>query len=201
MTRPTLHTDRLVLVPLTFAHTDLLVELDSDADVLRFITGRALSRAEVVDTWMPVRTRPEADARGLGYWVGYAGSPDPESFLGWWCLGTEGPDPDSPELGYRLRRTAWGSGYATEGSRALLAHAFTTVGVPRVWAQTMAVNTVSRRVMEKLGLRVTRTYVGEWGDPLPGWEQGEVEYEITADQWAEQAAAGQSLPAGVRSSG
>ena len=173
--RPTLTTGRLLLEPLTLGHTELLVELDSDPEVLRFIFGRGLSRAEVVDTWMPTRTRPDADARGLGYWVGHAG---PE-FLGWWCLNVDDTDPTTAELGYRLRRSAWGHGYATEGSLALLAHAFDTVGLDRVWAETMAVNQGSRGVLAKCGLRHVGTEVRQWEHPLPGWEQGEVRYEIT----------------------
>ena len=46
-TQPTLHTARLTLVPLASEHLELEVELDSDADVMRYLTGRALSRAEV----------------------------------------------------------------------------------------------------------------------------------------------------------
>lgn len=69
--RPTLTTERIRPDPLTHEHTDLLVDLDSDPEVLRFIFGRALSREEVVGTWMPRRTRPDADARSLGYWVGH----------------------------------------------------------------------------------------------------------------------------------
>ena len=42
-------------------------------------------------------------------------------FIGWFHL----RPPDDPELGYRLRRDLWGRGYATEGSRALIDHAFT----------------------------------------------------------------------------
>ncbi|MGI8521867.1 MAG: GNAT family N-acetyltransferase [Nocardioides sp.] len=174
--RPALTTERLRLEPLTATHTDLLVELDADPDVLHFIFGRALTRDEVVDTWLPRRTRPEADARGIGYWMGYEGA----MFVGWWCLGLDDDDPVAAELGYRLRREAWGRGLAVEGSRALLSHGFTTVGLDRVWAQTMAVNTRSRRVLEKLGLRHVRAHVGEWDEPIPGWEQGEVVYEIRA---------------------
>jgi RimJ/RimL family protein N-acetyltransferase len=55
------------------------------------------------------------------------------------------------ELGYRLRRQAWGRGYATEGSRALIRNGFTELGVRRVFATTMAVNLGSRRVLEKAG--------------------------------------------------
>ncbi len=111
LSRPVLTTERLRLEPLTAEHTDLLVELDSDPEVLRHIFGRALPREEVVSTWMPLRVRPDADARGLGYWVGYAG----HEWLGWWCLSLDDEDPEAAELGYRLRRTAWGRGYAREG--------------------------------------------------------------------------------------
>ena len=177
--RPVLHTPRIRLDPLTEEHIELLVELDSDPEVLRFIWGRGLSRDEVVRQWLPRRLRPDAAARGIGYWAGFDGS---DHFLGWWALAVDDEDPDTAELGYRLRRDAWGHGYATEGSRALLDHAFATLGLPRVWAVTMAVNTPSRRVMERLGMRHVRTYVGEWEEPLPGWEQGEVVYEITRDE-------------------
>ena len=174
--RPTLATERIRLQPLTAAHTELLVELDSDPEVLRFIFGRGLTREEVVEEWSSKRLRPDADARGIGYWMGYDAAGD---WLGWWCLGVDDEDPAAAELGYRLRRTAWGRGYATEGSRAMLEHGFATVGLERIWGETMAVNTGSRHVMEKLGMTLVRSYVGEWEHPLPGAELGEVVYEIT----------------------
>ncbi|MBB5823990.1 GNAT family N-acetyltransferase [Micromonospora carbonacea] len=98
------------------------------------------------------------------------------------------PGANQAELGYRLRRAAWGRGLATEGSRALLRHAFATVGLARVWAQTMAVNTPSRRVMEKAGLRYVRTFHLDWDDPIEGTEHGEVEYELLRAEWAAREA-------------
>ena len=87
-----------------------------------------------------------------------------------------GPDqPDDPgvaDLGYRILRRYWRQGLATEASLALLRHAFTTVGVRRVIAQTMAVNAASRGVMEAVGMAYVRTYFPEWEDPLPGSERG-----------------------------
>jgi RimJ/RimL family protein N-acetyltransferase len=98
-----------------------------------------------------------------------------------------GPDqPDDPaqaELGYRLVRRCWRQGFASEASRALLRHAFDTVGQRRVIAQTMAVNAGSRGVMAAVGLRYARTFYPAWDDPLPGAELGEVEYEITREMW------------------
>ena len=180
--RPTLHTERLRLEPLTTDHTELLVELDSDAEVLRFIVGRALPREEVVEQHLPRRLRPDGPPRGIGYWAGLSRA-DGEPFLGWWALAVDDTDPATAELGYRLRRDAWGRGYATEGSRALLDHAFRTLGLPVVWATTMAVNAGSRGVLTKLGLTHVRTDVQQWDDPLPGAELGEVRYEITRSDW------------------
>lgn len=94
--------------------------------------------------------------------------------------------PDEPELGYRLRKGAWGKGYATEGSRALIDKAFTELGATRVFAETMVVNTASRRVMEKAGLRLVRTFHADWPVRIPGDEHGDVEYAIPREEWQGQ---------------
>jgi RimJ/RimL family protein N-acetyltransferase len=105
-------------------------------------------------------------------------------FLGWFHLRPpEGAPVDEPELGYRLRRSAWGQGYATEGSRALIHKAFSELGARRVFAETMAVNSASRRVMEKAGLRLVRTFRRPWPDPIEGDEHGEVEYALSKAEW------------------
>ncbi len=98
-----------------------------------------------------------------------------------------GPDqPDDPrvtDLGYRLVREYWRRGLASEASRALLRHAFDTVGQSRVIAQTMAVNAGSRGVMEAIGMRYVRTFLPSYDDPLPGADLGDVEYEMTREMW------------------
>ena len=86
-------------------------------------------------------------------------------------------------MGYRLRGSAWGRGYATEGSRALIRKDFTELGARRVLAETMAVNLASRRVMEKSGLKYVRTFHVNWSEPLAGAEHGEVEYALTRAAW------------------
>jgi RimJ/RimL family protein N-acetyltransferase len=158
------------------------VALDGDAEVMRYLTGRARARAEVLTEWLPVMSRDAGADGRLGYWAGRTDA----GFVGWWCLTPAPEDPGEAELGYRLRRDAWGQGYATEGAVALLVHGFDAVGLEHVWAQTMAVNRASRAVMERLGLRFERTWVGEWNEPLPGWEQGEVAYGLTRQEWRER---------------
>ena len=65
----------------------------------------------------------------------------------------------------------------------MVAMAFADPDVVAVFARTMAVNLRSRRVMEKLGMRHIGTFYPVFDDPIPGTEQGEVEYEITRSEW------------------
>lgn len=176
--RPSLQTERLRLEPITDEHLPLLVELNSDPEVMRFLLGRAATPEETYAEWEErLRDRTDED-RGLGYWAGATG----EHFVGWWACSSFAADPSRAGLGYRLRRAAWGQGLATEGCRALLAHAFAIPGIEQVVAGTMAVNARSRRVMEKLGMVHTRTWFETFDDPLPGTELGEVGYAITREQ-------------------
>ncbi|MEU4689557.1 GNAT family N-acetyltransferase [Actinoplanes sp. NPDC023714] len=173
-----LYTPRLVLHPLTDAHIECEVELDADPEVLRFLYGRARSRDEVLASHA-ARMEEGRRAEGLGYWAAFLG----DAFAGLMML-PPGPDPGSAELGYRIPRALWRQGIASEASRALIRHGFEKVGLRRIFAQTMAVNEGSQAVMRAVGMRYVRTFHPAFDDPLPGSELGEVEYEITADEWA-----------------
>lgn len=185
MTRPVLITDRIELRPMTISHLPLLHRLDSDPDVMRHLLGRARTSAEIDEFWGPRCLDNVADATGLGWWVGFHDG----DFLGWWDLGRSYSSPDSAacldnaEIGWRLERRHWRQGLATEGARELLRHGFANVGLQRVWAETMAVNAGSRGVMRRLGMRHVSTEVREREHPIAGADEGEVTYEITAEEW------------------
>ena len=181
-----LETERLLLRRFTEADVDALVELDGDPEVMRFLTGGKPTPREVVqDDILPAFLQYYARFAGYGFWAAIEKSTG--EFLGWFHFRPhEGASLDEPELGYRLRRSAWGKGYATEGSRALIHNGFTELGVRRVVASTMAVNIASRRVMEKSGLRLVRIYHESWPYPIEGSEEGDVEYAVTREEW-EQA--------------
>ena len=189
-----LETERLVLRRFTGADADDLFELDGDPEVMRFLTGgKPTPREVILAETLPRFLRSYGRFGGLGYWAAVEKSSG--EFLGWFALHpSEGGDPDEVELGYRLRRPAWGKGYATEGSRALIHKGFTELGVRRVVAETMAVNAASRRVMEKAGLAHERTFHQEWPEPIAGAEQGEVEYALTRTDWKLQGAADPERP-------
>jgi len=182
-----LQTARLRLRRFTTADADYLVALDGDPEVMRYLTNgkptpREVVEREVLPSILRCYERSEA-----GRWA--AEDLASGEFLGW--LSLQPPKDGSTaelDLGYRLRRSAWGRGYAAEGARALIRKAFTDLGTQRVFAQTMSVNTRSRRVMESAGLRYLRTFHLQWDDPIPGTEHGEVEYELLREDWLQEAA-------------
>ncbi|MFI6848061.1 GNAT family N-acetyltransferase [Kitasatospora sp. NBC_00085] len=178
-----LTTERLVLRRFTAADADRLVELDGDPEVMRYLTGgRPTPRHVVEGTLLPLYLSHYERYGDLGWWA--AEERDGGAFLGWFEFRPTDPaDRGEVELGYRLRRAAWGHGYATEGARALVRHGFTGLGVRRVVAYTMAVNGGSRRVMEKAGLRYVRTFHEDYPEPVPGTGLGEVEYALEAADW------------------
>ena len=183
MPQQTLHTERLTLVPLADEHLEWEVELDSDPEVMRYLSGRA-STSEDVEAGHARRIAAAQKVAGLGFWIGLTN----DEFVGWWTLQpAHGPDqPDDPgvaDLGYRLLRRHWGKGLASEGARELVRYGFDDVGLDRIIAQTIAVNAASRAVMERVGLSFVRTFPSSMSAPVEGIEKGEVEYELTREQW------------------
>jgi RimJ/RimL family protein N-acetyltransferase len=177
-----LETARLILRQFAPDDLDALVALDADPAVMRYTSGgRPTPRAEMEQRLARYLAYHQQSA-GFGFWAAIEKSSG--AFLGWIHFR---PLPDAPpdevELGYRLHRAAWGQGYATEASRALIEKGFAEYGVQRVVASTMVVNVASRRVMEKSGLRYIRTFHQEWPDKIDGDELGDVEYALTRAEW------------------
>jgi len=87
-------------------------------------------------------------------------------FTGLKCL--DGPDTSDlwftpcVEIGWRLRREAWGRGYAPEAAQACLIYALEALKLDKVYAYTAEHNAKSRRVMEKIGM----TLSGHFDHPL-----------------------------------
>jgi RimJ/RimL family protein N-acetyltransferase len=181
-----LETQRLVLRRFSMDDADNLVNLDADPDVMRFVTGGVpTSREEIESDFLPAYLGYYERFEGYGFWAVIEKATG--EFLGWFHFRPQ-PDaaPGEVELGYRLRKSAWGKGYATEGSRALIRKGFTELGVQRVIAEAMVVNEASRRVMEKSGLKLVRTFHQPWPYPMEGDEHGTVEYALDKAEWQQQ---------------
>ncbi|HEX4143395.1 MAG TPA: GNAT family N-acetyltransferase [Pirellulales bacterium] len=164
----TIETERLTLRPVRSDDLEPLAALGADREVMRFIgSGKPQSRRDAVH-WLErlmteAATGPAGPAGLLGWrvvtaksagdWIGLAALK---------CLAEQHAEAigirSAVELGYRLARSYWGQGYATEVSRALVRHGFEHVGLPLLVAIADARNLASNRVLEKAGLVHRKTY-------------------------------------------
>jgi len=147
---PPLDTPRLLIRQRTLADLEDCIAMDRDPEVTRYIKG----------PWNdPVKHRRFVEFRitrpyppGLGYWS-IRERCAPEKFVGWVLLIPDHGVGPEVEIGWRLVREAWGRGIASEAAEALVAHAFGTIGLPRVIADIASGNVASKRVAVKLGMR------------------------------------------------
>ncbi|WP_374368855.1 GNAT family N-acetyltransferase [Dongia sp.] len=171
-----LETTHLTLSPCCPGDCADFMELERDPEVMRFLNGGHAVDHDRVD--------PNATflmPRGTEPYVWTARRTGNGAFVGWFCLWPE--NDKLAELGYRLRRTEWGQGFASEGAAALVNWGFSSGGYDKIVATTMAVNLASRRVMEKIGMNHARTITADQPDPIPGSEHGEVWYELLRSGW------------------
>lgn len=176
-TLPTLNTERLILRPFTVADA---------SDVERLAGAR-----EVADTTLHI---PHPYPKGGGEaWISTHSSgwsnntlltlaiaprESPAAIVGAISLAIDQPH-SRAELGYWIGSEYWGQGFATEASRAMIAFAFTELGLHRVQARHFTRNPSSGRVMQKLGMQLE----GVMRDAYFRWERFEdvALYAILAD--------------------
>jgi RimJ/RimL family protein N-acetyltransferase len=143
---PSFTTARLTLRPRTLGDLDACIALNHDPLVTHFIPGpwadpiahRAFVEERIRHAYPP----------GMGYWCLFT----PAGFIGWVFVAPVDLHGPEIEIGWRLVRSAWGQGYATEAAWPVLAHALHTLGLPRIVADIDPGNTASINVARKLGL-------------------------------------------------
>lgn len=145
-----LETERLNLRRVTLADLDGMAQLNSDPDVMRYIGDGSV--------W----TRAQSEARirriqkvydifpGLGLWIGE--EKRHRRLVGAYAL-IYIPKTVEVEVGYRLEKSAWGRGLATEGARALVRYGMFELGLERVVGLTHPDNEASKQVLMKAGLQ------------------------------------------------
>lgn len=148
---PILDTERLRLRPFRESDFEPYAGMCADPEVMRYLTGVPLSRMDawrhlaiIVGHWY---------LRGYGMWA--VEEKETGSFVG--RIGFYNPDGwPGFELGWTIVRSRWGRGYATEGARAALAHAFTAMDRDHVISVIHPENRASIRVAEHLGETLER---------------------------------------------
>jgi RimJ/RimL family protein N-acetyltransferase len=191
-----LETDRMFFRQFQDADAQLLFELDSDPEVMRFISkGKPTPLARIQNEFIPKHLDSYRRSPPQGFWAAHLR--ESGLFIGWFHLRPDGISEAEMELGYRLQRNVWGRGLATEGSKALLSKSFNEWGYEKVCARTLADNAASRRVMEKAGLCFECDFHYD-ADMLHGWVEQErraVKYSITRAKYL-QSVSGRKMGSG-----
>ncbi|MEK2476724.1 MULTISPECIES: GNAT family N-acetyltransferase [Streptomyces] len=153
-------TDRLILRRWRAADLEPWAAMNADPEVREHL-GDVLTR-EQSDASV-AQFQAEFDQRGYGWWAVEARATG--EFIGF--AGLDQVDDGMPftgvEIGWRLARSAWGQGYATEAATAVLAYGFDTLGLPEILAVTTATNLRSQAVMRRIGM--TRDPADDFDDP------------------------------------
>ncbi len=141
-----LTTERLILRPITAGDYEAHARIVGDASVMHYIIDEPMTRAQA--WWNIARYMGHWQIRGYGMYVaiekatgeiiGHMGFLNPEGGRGF-------------ELGWILATSAWGKGYASEGTRALVAHAFGPLGQTHIVCVINRENARSIAVAERLG--------------------------------------------------
>lgn len=154
-----LETPRLILRRLTLEDVGLLYDLDRDPEVTRYTSaqGQPPDYHQIRDQTLPHMLSYYRLYPGYGFWAALERSSG--EFIGWFHFRPDRQEMGATELGYRLKRSAWGQGFATEGSRALILRGFTQLETARVVATAMEANRGSIRVMEKVGLHLEERFI------------------------------------------
>lgn len=143
-----IRTERLVLREWRDDDRDDWAAMNADPQVMEFFPAR-LDRVQSDAAFD--RISGALAERGWGLWaVEHEGR-----FLGFTGLapvGFEAPFTPATEIGWRLRRDAWGHGFATEAARAVMRFAFDELGLDEVVSFTSVANARSRAVMARLGM-------------------------------------------------
>lgn len=124
------------------------------------------------------RFQAEIDKRGWGWWA-------VEVIATGEFIGFTGLDPvedvmpfTGVEAGWRLARSAWGHGYATEAAQAAVAFGFGSLALPEILAVTAVTNLRSQAVMRRIGM--SRDPAEDFDDPTvpPGPLRPSVLYRL-----------------------
>jgi RimJ/RimL family protein N-acetyltransferase len=176
-----LTTQRLLLRGWTDADRDPWAAMNADPEVMRYFPSTR-SRADsdaALEEFQGLLTRNgyglwAVEVRATGDFIGFVGlNPTPDDY----------PVAPATEIGWRLARSSWGRGYATEAARAVLAHAFGPLGFTELVSFTTVTNTPSRNVMEKIGMTYDPADDFENPSVKGWWGAPHVVYRLSADRY------------------
>jgi len=149
-------TERLVLKEFSPADAQGFYELNLDPEVIRY-TGD-VPFASVLETESFIRSYDHYERYGFGRWSVF--TKDTGDYIGF-CGLNHKPALDEVDVGFRLLKRFWGKGYATEAARGSILHGFEEYDLDKIVGRAMQENLASHRVLQKLGMRLEKTFEAE----------------------------------------
>lgn len=152
-------TKRLILREIIQADRDGLFAIDSDPDVNTFLGKKPIHNIEQTDDIITFIRKQYVD-NGIGRWAMI--EKDTNNFIGWCGLKLikelTNDHINYYDLGYRLNKSYWGKGLATEAAKATLEYGFNKMNLNEIYAIADSQNVASRNVIEKVGLKYINTF-------------------------------------------
>lgn len=144
-------TERLFLRNFDILDAEAIYRVFGDSEVMRF--GDGIQTREWVDAWLHTCLERYYQTWGFGPYA--IVEKQSQRVIGY-CGLLFFPDINGQqevEIGYRLERSAWGQGYATEAALAVRDFAFHTLGIKRLIAIIDPANVASAGVAQKIGMQ------------------------------------------------
>lgn len=152
-----LETSRLNLRDWLSADLEHFCKMNADPDVMNYFP-RVLSSAETERFYQVILAEFKEYGFGL-YAVEEKRTKEFIGFIGFHRATFESDFTPCIEIGWRLKKNAWGQGYATEGARACLEYGFKNLGFSEVVSFTAEINKPSVNVMKKIGMKPVKTFL------------------------------------------
>ena len=141
-------TSRLFLRRFSEEDAPLILLLNSDPEIVKYVHEPVLETIEQAKNILVNIILPQY-TNNLGRWAMH--TKNNKEFIGW-CGIKYRPEWDEMDLGYRLKQSSWGNGYATEAAKNTLDHGFHTLNIKLITGKAHVENIASQKVLEKIGM-------------------------------------------------
>jgi len=150
-----LETPHLYLRQFTLADAPLIQQLNSDPEVLKYLHEPPLENIEHATTILNTIILPQYK-NNLGRWAIHI--KDNDEFIGW-CGLKYRPELDEIDLGYRLKKTAWGNGFAKEAALYTVNFGLNNLHLPLITGRAHIENIASLKILEGIGMQFIKEEV------------------------------------------
>jgi RimJ/RimL family protein N-acetyltransferase len=165
-----IETPRLILREFQLSDAEKMYELNSDPEVIKYTGDPPFKSVEETRNFLS--QYKDYQRNGYGRWI--MTLKETNEPIGW--CGLKLNEEGFVDLGFRLFRTYWNNGYASEAAQACLAYGFNTLDMNFIIGRVVSENKASVKALEKLGMKYWKN------DICHGFEDARY-YRITKEEF------------------